>query len=198
MKILVIILVTYFLSGCTTVRPHISEYRINPNLQTKDLKNGTCSSQSLKIAQAFSSSALMSKNMNYLLGEFKQESYTQSQWSESPNRAITSELVKMLQNSQLFKNVQIYKSRTKSHLLLETNIEDFMQYYSADEKRSYVNVQVNLTLIDTQTNKVVTSKSFSNKLKVDTLSADGGVKALNSALQNVLLEQREWLSEVCK
>lgn len=198
MRILGIILLAYLFVGCTTVKPHISEYRINTDIQTNNFVQGKCSSKSLKIAQAFSSTALMSKNMNYALGDYKLESYTQSEWAESPNRAITVELLKMIQNAKLFESVQIAKSRSKTSLLLETNIKDFMQYYSVDEKSSYVNVVIDLALIDAESSRVVTSKSFSQKLDAESLNAGGGVKALNSALQIVLKEQSKWLSEVCK
>ena len=83
-------------------------------------------------------------------------------------------------------------------MLLETNIEDFMQYFSKDEKNSFSNVVITLTLIDTQTNSVIATKTFRSKVDSQSADANGGVIALNRALSNVLNESGKWLGETCK
>ena len=86
----------------------------------------------------------------------------------------------------------------KNGLILETNIEDFMQYFSEDEKESFVQVRINLTLIDVKTSKVLATKTFESKIKVDSINSDAGVKQLNIALENVLKSSAEWFGEVCQ
>jgi len=188
----------YIFLGCSTTVPAISEYRIDTNLSAKTFNQKLCKEKSLKIAQAFSSSTLMTQSMSYGEGDFKQYTFRESQWAESPNRAVTSEILSYIDSSNLFKNVQISKSRSKNTLLLETNIADFMQYFSADEKSSYSNVSIVLTLIDTKSNRVLASKSFSSRVEVKELSAEGGVVALNKALRSVVVESAEWLSDICQ
>ncbi len=198
MQLLFITLITFLLVGCSTTTPAVSEYRINVESIPSAFTQTGCKEDSLKVAQAFSSTSLMSHEMNYGQGTHKQYKFTQSQWAESPNRAISAEIVEYLKSTKLFKNVQISKSRSKNGLVLETNIEDFMQYFSEDEKESFVQVRINLTLIDAENSKVLATKTFESKIKIDSINADTGVQYLNIALENVLNSSGEWLSEVCK
>ena len=198
LKIVIAIFMMFVVTGCSVVMPHISEYRINPTLRPSNAKMGECSDKSLKVAKAFSSNALMSVDMSYAIGEYKSDVFTQSQWAQTPNQAITAHILKMLQDSHLFKTVQISKSRSKSGLILETNLEDFMQYFSVEKNSSISKVVINSTLIDAKTNSVLKSKTFSKSVKSKTIDAQGGVIALNEALSEVLSQQREWLGEVCK
>ncbi len=198
MKLLLIAIITFLLVGCSTTTPAVSEYRINVEPMPSAFTQTGCKADSLKIAQAFSSTSLMTHDMNYGQGTHKQYTFTQSQWAESPNRAITAEILEYIKSTKLFKNVQISKSRSKNGLVLETNIEDFMQYFSEDEKESFVQVRINLTLIDVKTSKVLATKTFESKIKVNSINADAGVQHLNIALENVLKSSGKWFSEVCK
>ena len=186
------------LVGCSTTVPYVSKYRIESNLQNREFDSNKCKNISLKVAHAFSPNALKTLNMNYAVGYDREYTYTQSQWADSPNNLITEELIEMLRDSGLFKSVQSSKSRSNSKLLLETNIEDFMQYFSADENNSYSNVAMTITLIDTKSNKIVSSKHFKNRVGASSANANGGVSALNKALVNVLSEVRKYMAGVCK
>jgi cholesterol transport system auxiliary component len=197
MRFIYIFIAIFILSGCTTKVPSVLEYRISTKINPLNLTQQSCKDSSLKIAQAFSSNVLMSTDMSYAQGEYKQDSFSQSEWAESPNKAITNQIAKYIQSSKLFKSTQIAKSRTKSEMVLETNIEDFMQYFSPDEKTSYANVVITFTLLDSK-NSIISSKRFTSKVDVKTLDAEGGVEALNKALENVLFDMGNWLGESCQ
>jgi cholesterol transport system auxiliary component len=198
MRELLIILGLLF-SGCATVKPTITDYRIfAKTVQNSNSSSNGCKDKSLKIAQAFSPSSLMSLNMDYMESGNRVFSYSQSQWQESPNDAITLELLKNIRSAGIFSSVEASKSRSKSSWLLETNIEEFLQFYTQDMKNSYVNVVVTLTIIDTKTNSVVATKTFSSKADAKTLDAQGGVEALSTALSEVIFQNIEWLERVCK
>jgi len=188
----------FVVSGCTVVMPHVSEYRINPVIKSSILEKSQCSDKTLKLQEAFSSNSLMIEDMNYAVGKYESDVFTQSKWAETPNRAITSEILKMIRESKYFKSVQNSKSRSKSDLILETNIEDFMQYFSDKEESSLSKVVITNTLINTKTSRVLKSKTFSKSIESKTIDAKGGVVALNKALSEVLTMQRDWLKEVCK
>lgn len=195
---LISIIIIFILSGCTTVKLSITEYKIvvdSPNIKSN--VDG-CRDKSLKIAQAFSSNSLMSLKMDYAQDRSKIFSYSQAHWSESPNHSITMNLLKEIRDSGFFKNVQISKSISRNSWILEINIEDFLQYYSEDLKSSFAKVAINLTLIDSKNNTIIATKTFVSKVDVKTLNADGGVKALSSAFSNILTQNLEWLNEVCK
>ena len=195
---LLIIGILVSISGCNGTHPSITEYRINTQYKIKKVEPTTCINHSLKVAEAFSSGSLMSLDMDYATGDNKLFTYSQSQWALSPNHAISSEIVNLLRDMNLFKTVQISKSRTRNDMILETSIDNFMQYYSEDENRSFVTVKISLTLIDSKNYKPVSTKSFVAKVDSISLDADGGVKALNLALEDVLIQSSLWLEEICK
>ena len=195
---LIAILSLFFMSGCSTTHPAITEYRINSKLKIDKKESTQCIDKSLKVAQAFSSGALMSLDMDYAMGNDKQFTYTQSQWALSPNNAISAEIVNLLRGMYIFKTVQISKSRTRNDMILETSIDEFIQDYSEDKNRSSANVKISLTLIDAKTSKAIATKSFHKKIDARTLDSNGGVQALNLALKDVLEQSAQWIGKICK
>ena len=187
-----------FLTACTVSQPHIVEYRIKPPLPTKSYDATECKEKSIKVSQAFSANSLMVKKMKYTSEGFKEYSFNESEWSQSPNRAITQEIVRSIRASKLFRSVQSYKSRSESELILESTIEDFSQYFNEKEKHSYVKVLLSMSLLDAKTGRVLGMKQFSKKLQSETLDAQGGVKALNRALADTLIQSNVWLNKVCR
>jgi len=185
-------------SGCSVTHAPIAEYRIAPTTHILPLNAQMCKDKSLKVAQVFSSTSLMSQKMKYAQDDYKEFSFSESEWAASPNKAITKELVKSVRGSELFSNVTSFKSRSRSDLILETSVEDFIQYFSANNEKSYVNVVMSMALIDAKSSKSIETKTFTKKVDVEFINAYGGVDALNSALGSVLLEHSKWLESICK
>ncbi len=198
MKLILIVIGVLLLGGCTTKKPSVTEYKLTTDSSTTQSLSKGCRDKSLKVAQAFSSTALMSLKMDYSLPKNRVFSYSQAQWKESPNHLVTKEILKKIRAAKLFKDTQVSKSRSKNSWILETNIEDFMQYYEDDLKKSYSSIVINFTLVDSKTNLVIATKTFSSKVDAKSLDADGGVEALNLALNNVLSQSNDWLNGVCK
>jgi len=197
-RFLLISIGIFLLFGCSTIKPPVTEYRITTDAKVTDIDSNGCKNKSLKIAQAFSQNSLMSLKMNYILSNKKMFSYSQAHWSETPNRAVSLELLKQIRDTKLFKYTQNYKSRSRSDLLLETNIEDFIQYYNDDLSKSHAVITISFSLIDMKTNMTIADKTFSSKIIASSNDAIGGANALNNALDSVLLKTRLWLGEICK
>ncbi len=197
-RLIFITIFLFLLTGCTTVTPAVTEYKIALKTFEPSVVSSGCRDKSLKISQAFSSNSLMSLQMYYVQGNGKIYSYSQAKWNNSPNQEITSQTLKVLRDSEIFKYTQNSKSRSTSDLILEINIVDFMQYYNKDITESNANVVISLTLIEAKSNKVVASKTFSAREEVQALNASGGVKGLDIALDDVLNQGVEYLSEICK
>lgn len=199
MRYIILSLLVVFLSGCVTTKvPAKSEYRVNTQIEIKKSDAKNCKDKSLKVAQAFSSGDFMSHNMMYALGDAKQYAYTESLWAQNPNNVITSKFLQLIRETELFKSVQTSKSRSRNDFILEIDIEDFMQYFNAESTHSYANVSISLTLIDLQSNKVFATNTFTEKVDVNTLNAEGGVRGLTEALSHILKDTNRWMSEVCK
>ncbi|MCD6433788.1 MAG: hypothetical protein J7L21_07080, partial [Sulfurimonas sp.] len=114
MRYVLLLVFVILLSGCTTIVAPVTEYRIITKIPAFSNVSGSCKDKSLKVAQAFSSSSLMSKEMNYAQGSSKLFRYSDSEWSESPNLGITAEVLKHVREIKLFKSVQNSKSRSKN------------------------------------------------------------------------------------
>ncbi|WP_294961983.1 ABC-type transport auxiliary lipoprotein family protein [Sulfurimonas sp.] len=197
-RISLAIMLIFIISACSTTEPAVTEYKLSQKALKHISSFQGCKDKSLKVSQAFSSSSLMSLQMKYVLDGHKIYSYSQAQWSNSPNQEVSSQVVKVLRESKLFKNTQNSKSRSKSDLILEINIEDFMQYYSKNIDQSYVNVEISFTLIDSKTSEVIATNTFRANEEVITQDASGGVKALDAALSDILVQGLNSLNEVCK
>ena len=199
MRYIVFSLLVVFLSGCVTTKiPAKSEYRINSQIEVSKNDAQNCKEKSLKVAQAFSSSAFMSNSMMYALGDSKQYAYAESLWAENPNTVITSKFLRLIRETELFKSVQISKSRSRNDYILEINIEDFMQYFNPQSTHSYANVSISVTLIDVKSNRAFATHSFNEKVDAKSLNAEGGVAALTIALNNILKDTNTWITGVCK
>ena len=197
MKIALMFL-TLFFSACTVTQPHVSEYRLAPKIQEQEYKAKQCRDKSLKVGQVFSSNVLMSQKMKYIQAEYQESAFTQSEWARTPNKAISDALVKSIRSSALFANTSTYKSRTKTDLLLETDVEKFMQYFEQENEKSYVEVVVTFNLLNTKNSKSLSHSTFSARVDTGGADAQGGVIALNLGLSKVLYETNIWLNGVCR
>lgn len=203
MKILFVLGALIILSACTVTQPYMTAYTIqtqapqrqsSQKLQNADL----CRDKTLKVSQAFSKHTLMTTKMYYIEEDFHEYAFSESEWSQSPNSAVTEAIVRSVRDSKLFKSVQGHKSRSKSDYVLESSIEEYIQHFSRDLKSSYAEIVINFTLVDTKDSQVIKSKMLRQKIRVEELNAKGGVIALNEGLKEILQEKNIWLSEVCR
>lgn len=198
MRFILVIFLVFMFFGCATKLPIATKYKIDSETEIQKIQNSKCSKESLKVLQSFSSSMLMSKKMYYVEDGNKIYPYAEALWANTPNRIVSNELFKMLRESNLFNAVIDSKSRTNTSWVLESKVEDFMQYYENNLSSSYVKVTVDLTLIDSKTLQVVATKVFKSKIKVRTLNAEGGVEAFNIALIEILNDSSLWMVKQCQ
>lgn len=196
-KIYILISMLFLFTGCSTTLPTVVKYKISPQIYLEEQKSSRCKTQSIKVSSAFSNYNLMTNDMSYVKGGSKVYEYSESAWFNNPNKAVSREFVSMLRDLGIYKSVQSSKSRTRSDLIVEIDLEEFMQYYSHELAKSYSLVHVNLSIIDFKTSKVIATKSFRSKVDTKTLDADGGVMALNEALKNVLDMSSKWFIRNC-
>jgi ABC-type uncharacterized transport system auxiliary subunit len=195
--ILAILLVAVFV-GCTTTYPPVTEYRIEALPKRVNFKQSSCKAHSLKVSQVFVKSALMSKKMKYVVNAYEEYAYNQSEWAEDPNKAITDVLVSDLEQTGIFDTVTSYKSFSSSDYTLECRIADFTQYFTENEKHSFVKIAMTFTLIDNKTAKVIATKTIQDKMDTKQADAKSGVVALNRLLQKSLVSLNSWLAGSCR
>ena len=198
MKILLSAFLLLLLTACSTTYPAVTQYRIAPQESVQTLHKSSCKQHSVKVAQAFVRSSLMSKKMKYVLGAYQEGAFNQSEWAEDPNKAITDAIVKSLQSSSLFESVASYRSFSTSDYTLESNVAEFTQHFALDEKSSYVKIDITFRLINNQTMQVVAVKHIVKELATQKADAPSGVEALNVLLTQSLREMQEWIAESCR
>jgi cholesterol transport system auxiliary component len=198
MKYALALLTLLILNACTVTKPYVAEYKIRTELVQSKLSSQSCKDKTLKIAQAFSQNRLMTRKMNYAQNDYSEYEFSESEWAESPNNAITQEILQSVRSSKLFRSVQGHKSRSRSAYILESSIEEFIQHFSKDSNNSYVSIVISFTLVDTKSSEPIDTITLTKKVKVDEISAKGGVKAFNKGLNELLKEHNRWLNEVCK
>ncbi|MDH4944963.1 ABC-type transport auxiliary lipoprotein family protein [Sulfurimonas sp. C5] len=193
MKTILIVLV-FILSGCSVTTPTVTDYRIDPDVTISN-KSTNSQKRSIKVMPIFVNTSLATNNMRYRIGEYKEYAFTQSAWSESPNRAIANKLVNILEASNLFHGVYGYKSSKKGDLVLEFSLNEFIQSFNELQNSSSVTLNISYNLIERKTRKLIASKIITKTMQTDSLDAQGGVKALNSILAQTLEETVDWLGE---
>ncbi|MCF6330648.1 MAG: ABC-type transport auxiliary lipoprotein family protein [Sulfurimonas sp.] len=198
MKYILTFLTLFLFLGCTTKVPVAIKYKIDGISNIQKIENSTCMNESLKVMQSFSSSMLMSSNMYYVEDKNKVYAYSSAQWAKTPNRIISDEYFKLLRELDIFKAVLSSKTRTKTTWILESNLEEYMQYFEDDFSRSYVIISIDLTLIDSKTSQVIATEVFKSKVEVQTMDSDGGVKAFNIALNKILNDSSIWFISQCQ
>ncbi len=197
MKSISLILTLFLFTGCSKILSPITSYTIDPSIH-KSKYSSVCEKKTLRVGKVFTSQNLMLNQMKYSLNDYKQFAYTESKWANIPSKAINKALLRSIRDAKIFDSVSSYRSHTRDDLLLETNVYSFMQYYSKKEKKSYVDVTFSLSLVDIKKAKSLCSIVITKEIQSKTLDAEGGVIALNKALESVLEETNKWLSESCK
>lgn len=195
-KIYIAVAIAIFFSGCTS-SPAVTAYKIYPTINRVDYKD-ICKGKTLQVGKVFTEHNLMLEEMKYATQDYKEFTYTESEWANKPSKAISSALLRSIRAAKIFDSVSGYRSHTRSDLRLETNIYSFMQYYSDNNKESYVEVSFSLSLVDVKKARAMKSTVITAHVKSKTLDAEGGVIALNNALETVLKKTNIWLSDSCK
>lgn len=193
---IILIALSFLLSACVSPRPALNEFIIHPDVSVTSANNEAFKDKTLKVENSYSSSSLKSRNMYYVEDETKQYHYAESQWAEAPNSMINKEILDMLRKMKLFGFIQTQHSKVLSNFNLETNIDEFRQYFVEGDAKSYVVATITFTLIDNKIHKIVANQTFTSRQKVDKLNASEGVKALNTALSEVLNSAAIWLKEI--
>jgi cholesterol transport system auxiliary component len=197
-KLTLSVLALFLLSGCTITNPPISAYRVFIPKNQSSLEESYCRDKSIKVALSFAKNSLMTEKMKYAKDHYSEYAFSESEWAQSPSKAITHEIFETLRASKLFKSVQNYKSRSKSQYILESSIEEFIQHFDTESKSSYAVVSLSFVLVEEKTSQVVDSIHLSKNIPVKSLNAKAGVEALSEGLAQILHEKNIWLAKACK
>ena len=189
-----------FFTGCSLqqVLPAQAQYDLSVTKSEKIYKQSPCKKYVLKVRALDENVLTASDSIYYMVGKYKINSYTESKWSQMPGHSINALVIQSLRRSNIFEDVQSKRSFANADLILQYDVEDFMQYFSEDLKSSYVKVKIHFSLIDPKDGRLLHSITQSERVEASSLDAFGGVKALSTALGDVLDKNVQWVYDMCQ
>ena len=110
--------------------------------------------------------------------------YLYSQWSQSLNRMIYSQLLKSLEKSNKFKAVIGFNSSAKADVELETEVVNF--YHIVTDNGSYAKIDIVVKLIDSNSKNIIKVKKFSYKEYMQEANAKEFVKKSKVAISKFI------------
>lgn len=184
-------------TGCTTnILPPVDSYTIGISCRIEAPSGEKPGSpRVLKVAIPESVAAINSHNILYQEGEFAQNPYAHSRWSDTPNKMLDGLLRACVNKSSIFKAVLPSYSKGHGDLLLESRLSEFYHHINADGG-SEGRVRIEFYLIRAKSGHVVATHEFSSNISATTLDAKGGVRAINEASRSVALDMVQWLSSL--
>ena len=199
MKATILIAMALFMGGCSLQQsvPPVTEYRLKPYTYDKKYQNSACRDLTLRIGLTQSSSLFQRQAIYYADDSHKQYTYIRSRWVEAPDKQFRYLFEDAVAQSGLFKSVITYVSEARNERLLEMKLTDFMQYFRADGT-SDVHFAMDVTLIDQDSMKVVSTKHLDMTKKTATADAKGAVEVFDEIAHETLIQTMEWLDEECR
>lgn len=198
MKRILAVAAVLLMGGCSLQQssPPVTEYRLKPLGIEKVRDSGSCKETILRIGLVQSSSLLQRQNIYYADDSLRQYIYTRSRWAEAPDKQLQHLFESVIAQTGLFKSVITYISEARNQQLLEVKVTDFMQYFGHDG--AYVHVAMELTLIEQESMRVLSTRNIELKKATASPDAQGAVEALNVLMHETLVQTRAWLEGECR
>lgn len=125
-----------------------------------------------------------SNRMLYTRNAHQIEYFAHNEWVDTPANMLQSLLLIALESTGDFKAVTPKTSAIKTEFKLETQVLTLIQNF--DSKPSSVDLHVRLSLVDNQTNQIIASQLFKERVMAKSDTPAGGVEAANEAVNTVL------------
>ncbi len=193
-------LVLMALSGCSlqTKVPASTQYRLQVASVIQDYNASSCKDDVLQLKNIVSYDPIVGRSIYYQVGDLNIANYALSNWEAAPFKTMELSLVSSIRDSKIFKDVLLSKSGVKPDFILEYSVGEFIQHFSEDMKSSYVTVKIHFALLENDNSKLLYSTTIEKKVPSSSLDALGGIKALQSALSDVMVQTNVWLNNRCQ
>ncbi|WP_024954869.1 ABC-type transport auxiliary lipoprotein family protein [Sulfurospirillum arcachonense] len=180
-------------SGCSMkeVTKRADNYRLEPKNSLH--VNDKSVDKVLRVQRVEGDSAVMTRAILYKKdGALKPYKY--GRWSELLSTRLQEVFTEAIESQNIFKATVSSRSFAIADLILESNLENFEELYSAD--KSAVHVKIRFRLIERKRAKVLGSILINKVVQVEDRGASGVVKAFNKATQEVVKDLSRWLNEL--
>lgn len=195
MPLYLFIFLSLMIGGCsiTSSTPPVQQYTLVHDSSVRSVNSMQCP-KSLQLSPFQSSPLNFSKTIQYRYNDGRSGAYLYSQWNESPAIMLEKAQLDTLEKNSLFQTVIPASSLAKPLYRLESELHTFQHVIHSDGTSEGILVITN-RLILMQTKNVIVSKRFSFRFPSKSTNAEGGVEALNQAVNAYVLSLNDWLNE---
>ena len=184
-KILTMILITMILSACSLspVKPiEINTYTINAVNQQKLSKHPNIST--ILVLRPQAAASLQNKNILYQLKPHELKAFSKNRWIATPAQMLLPLLVQSLENSNYYHAVIASPFTGRTHYRLITKLSALYQDFT--QRPSAIVMQMQAILVNTHTQKIIATETFSAHVPAPQNNPYGGVLAANRATKQIL------------
>lgn len=185
-RLLVIVLLSAWLVGCSMLKPVPVEKKNVYLIQTGKVSVAKVprTRQTLLVTKPQAAAGFDSNQMAYMLKPYQIAHYTKNRWADKPSEMLAPLIVQALQDSGRFHGVVSSPFSGEASLRLSTNLEFLAQNYMFQPSR--VELQIRVRLTNDKTTKVIAVKQFNYTEEVPFATPYGGVIATNRAVEKFL------------
>ncbi len=190
MRRLALILILLWFGGCSSKKEPMKVYTLNAPTVLKS-SGSKFKQKTIKVTYPRSLKEKISPKMRYSYSSAEEGVYQNSQWSNNIGKLLEGTFIQALDESKLFKAVLPYSSTAEEDYRLESSIFAFSHQVRGEQSHALVSIQV--SLINTDTGKLVKTKRFSYKVATGTTDAKGYAEAANEAVDRLTKDMLRWL-----
>ncbi len=198
-RTLLLILIFYLLSGCTTLYKPSTSIAIydfgTQEYSQNESQSLNSKSKSILIADAAAPLWLDNTTIQYRLlyhNSTQTYTYTNSRWKAPPATLLARKIRDRIvsnSNEQVVKN----SSTAKTDYILHLELEEFIQAFDTMNE-SHVAIGLRASLIERNSRTIFAQKDFAVTAKTPTADAVGAVWAFGSAANQLINELMDWLT----
>lgn len=169
----------------------IVTYRLNPSLpeqQKIDKQGPIISILEPRVDAVFDTPRIAYSDKPYVIAY-----YAYNEWAAAPGPLLAPLIRQTLERSGYFSAVLPSSSRYLAKLALDTGVVKLLHYYEGDG--SYAHIVLNVQLIDVTSKKLISARTFEERVVAKSNDPKGGVEALNKATEKVLTKLTQFLIE---
>lgn len=172
------------IAGCQST-PYKTQYTLAADTSVSNIQTVTKQKPySIIVSDVKTFTHGLSTDMTYTRIANVVEAYTLSAWAEPPVQLIKTALANALIASNAYKDVLMSPTSIKSPYRIDATIQTMQQQFSGNQ--SSVDLSLMVRLVNTATQQLVFSKTYSATEVAPKDNAEGGVEAYNRALARLL------------
>lgn len=193
-KLLFLFYCFLLLCSCSTAVPP-KRYIVKTDRMPSAVNISKSSAKTSILVYSTTNNSLYDTNkMIYIMPNSQLGYYAHNEWAVPPAIMVNKEIIKTIQQTNLYKNILAAPFSGPVNLRLATQLIDFQQDW-LNNGESFFHITLAVQLINGQNNQIIASKVFTAKTPVFLKTPEGGVHAANIGLTQILSQLNFFLKK---